>query len=154
MQIYCGILFNHESPCRGEEFVTRKITKAVARIKLGFQDKLYLGNLESGRDWGYAGDYVKAMWMMMQGEPDDYIVSTFMTHTVKEFCRAAFEHVNLDYNDFVEIDPQFYRPAEVHHLGGDYKKIRTKLGWKPETTFKELVEMMVDNDLKLEGGSS
>ena len=144
-----GILFNHESPRRGLEFVTRKITNAVARIKHGLQKKLFLGNLDAKRDWGYALDYVRAMWMMLQQDtPEDYVISTEETHSVREFCEIAFSHVGLDYKDFVEIDEKFYRPAEVHQLLGDCQKAREKLGWKPDVSFKELVEMMVDADLE------
>ncbi|MFW5681874.1 MAG: GDP-mannose 4,6-dehydratase [Phycisphaeraceae bacterium] len=146
----CGILFNHESPRRGETFVTRKITRAVGRIKHGMQGKLYLGNLDAQRDWGYAGDYVQQMWMMLQQEePDDYVVATGETHTVREFCELAFGRVGLDYRDFVEIDPRYFRPAEVDLLLGDPSKAKRKLGWEPTTTFPELVEMMVDHDMEL-----
>ena len=131
-----GILFNHESPRRGLEFVTRKITHGVARIKLGLSNELRLGNLESRRDWGFAGDYVEAMWLMLQQEtPDDFVVCTGKTHTVREFCEAAFEHVGLDYRDFVVQDPRFYRPAEVDLLVGNPRKAQTKLSWSPEVTF-------------------
>jgi GDPmannose 4,6-dehydratase len=144
-----GILFNHESPRRGLEFVTRKITNSVARIKLGLQKKLRLGNLEAKRDWGYALDYVRAMWMMLQQDsPDDYVISTEETHSVREFCDIAFSFVGLDYKDYVEIDEKFYRPAEVHQLLGDCSKARNHLGWKPLVTFKELVEMMVRADIE------
>jgi GDPmannose 4,6-dehydratase len=147
-----GILFNHESPRRGLEFVTRKITHGVARIKLGLADELRLGNLESRRDWGFAGDYVKAMWQMLQqDQPDDYVVCTGITHSVREFCEAAFGHVGLDYNDYVVQDPRFYRPAEVDLLVGDPKKAREKLGWQPCVSFEGLVEMMVDADLQYLG---
>ncbi|MFW6336790.1 MAG: GDP-mannose 4,6-dehydratase, partial [Phycisphaeraceae bacterium] len=146
----CGILFNHESPRRGETFVTRKITRAVGRIKHGMQGKLYLGNLDAQRDWGYAGDYVQQMWLMLQqDEPDDYVVATGETHTVREFCELAFGRVGLDYRDFVEIDPRYFRPAEVDLLLGDPSKAKRKLGWEPTTTFPELVEMMVDHDMEL-----
>jgi len=146
----CGILFNHESPRRGETFVTRKITRAVGRIKLGMQKKLYLGNLDAKRDWGFAGDYVEQMWMMLQqDEPDDYVVATGETHTVREFCEKAFGRVDLDYQDFVEIDPRYFRPAEVDLLLGDPGKAKQKLGWEPRTSFEELVHMMVDHDLDL-----
>lgn len=146
-----GILFNHESPRRGLEFVTRKITNAVARIKLGKQDKLYLGNLESKRDWGSAVDYVRGMWMMLQqDEPDDFILATGQTHTVREFADIAFSHVGLDYRNYVEIDPKFYRPAEVDLLLGDSTKAKNKLGWVPEISFEGLVSEMVDSDLELE----
>jgi GDPmannose 4,6-dehydratase len=144
-----GILFNHESERRGEEFVTRKISIAAARIKLGLQDKLALGNLEAKRDWGYAPEYVRAMWLMLQqDEPDDYVIATGETHSVREFCEIAFAHLGLDYRDFVFEDPQFYRPAEVNLLIGDATKAREKLGWKPETSFRQLVERMVDADLE------
>lgn len=144
-----GILFNHESPRRGLEFVTRKITDGVARIKLGKQSELRLGNLDAKRDWGYAGDYVKAMWLMLQQEtPEDYVIATEETHSVREFCELAFAHVDLDYNEFVKVDPKFYRPAEVHVLLGDCKKARTQLGWKPECSFPDLVKQMVDADME------
>lgn len=143
-----GILFNHESPRRGLEFVTRKITDGVARIKLGICNDLRLGNLDAQRDWGYAGDYVKMMWLMLQqDEPDDYVVATGLTHTVREFCEIAFEHVGLDYREHVKIDERFVRPAEVDLLLGDASKAERVLGWKPEVSFRELVEMMVDADL-------
>lgn len=144
-----GTLFNHESPRRGLEFVTRKITDGVARIKLGLQDKLTLGNLEAKRDWGYAGDYVEAMWLMLQQEtPDDYVIATGETHSVREFCDLAFGHVGLDYKKYVVTDPRFLRPAEVDLLLGDSTKARQKLGWVPKITFRGLVEMMVDADLE------
>ena len=143
-----GILFNHESPRRGETFVTRKITRAVGRIKHGLQDRLYLGNLDAKRDWGFAGDYVEAMWLMLQQpEPDDYVVATGETHSVREFCEAAFGHVGLDYNDFVSIDPRYYRPTEVDLLLGDPSKARRVLEWEPRVSFGELAEMMVDYDM-------
>ncbi|MGA0040888.1 MAG: GDP-mannose 4,6-dehydratase, partial [Pirellulales bacterium] len=146
----CGILFNHESPRRGETFVTRKITRAAARIKLGMQDKLYLGNLDAQRDWGFAGDYVEAMWLMLQQDtPDDYVVSTDETHSVREFCEKTFGRLGLDYNDFVEIDARYFRPAEVDLLLGTSAKARRQLGWEPRVSFDELVEMMVDSDLEL-----
>ena len=146
----CGILFNHESPRRGETFVTRKITRAAARIKLGLQDKLFLGNLDAQRDWGFAGDYVEAMWLMLQqDEPDDYVVSTDETHSVREFCEKTFGRLDLDYNDFVEIDPRYFRPAEVDLLLGSSAKARRQLSWEPRVSFDELVEMMVDADLEL-----
>lgn len=145
-----GILFNHESPRRGETFVTRKITRAVGRIVHGLQDKIFLGNLDAKRDWGFAGDYVEAMWMMMQqDEPDDYVVATGETHSVKEFLDEAFKHVNLDWEKHVEIDPRYYRPAEVDLLLGDSTKAREKLGWSPRVDFRGLVQMMVDHDLEL-----
>jgi len=147
-----GILFNHESPRRGLEFVTRKITHGVARIKLGLATELRLGNLEARRDWGYAGDYVEAMWMMLQQDiPDDYVVCTGKTHSVREFCEAAFGHVGLDYRDYVIQDPRFYRPAEVDLLVGDPKKAAKKMGWKPKASLEELVKMMVDADLQYLG---
>lgn len=143
-----GILFNHESPRRGETFVTRKITKAVANIQAGLQDKLYLGNLDSKRDWGYAKDYVEAMWLMLQqDEPDDYVVATNETHTIKEFLEESFSHVGLDWKDYVEIDSKYFRPAEVDLLIGDYSKAKEKLGWEPKTRFKELAQLMVDSDI-------
>jgi GDPmannose 4,6-dehydratase len=152
MHASCGILFNHESPRRGETFVTRKITRAAARIKLGRQKTLYLGNLDAKRDWGYAGDYVEAMWLMLQqDEPDDYVIATGETHTVREFCELAFARVGLDYRDHVAIDPRYYRPAEVDLLLGDGAKAREKLGWSPRVSFAGLVNMMVDADLA--GGS-
>jgi GDPmannose 4,6-dehydratase len=143
-----GILFNHESPRRGLEFVTRKISDGVARIKLGLGDKLTLGNLEAKRDWGFAGDYVRAMWLMLQ-QPmaDDYVVATGSTHSVREFCEAAFSRVGLDYRDHVVTDPALVRPAEVDLLVGDASKARQQLGWEPTVGFKELVEMMVDADV-------
>src|SRR5580693_7457454 len=139
-----GILFNHESMRRGKEFVTRKITDGVARIKLGLANELRLGNLEARRDWGFAGDYVRAMWMMLQQEsPDDYVIATGVTRSVGEFVRAAFAHVDLDWERYVVIDPRFYRPAEVDMLVGDAGKAKTALGWEPETSFERLVETMV-----------
>ncbi len=150
MHASCGILFNHESPRRGETFVTRKITRAVGRIKCGLQKKLYLGNLDAKRDWGFAGDYVEQMWLMLQqDEPDDYVVATGETKTVREFCERAFARVGLNYADYVEIDPRYYRPAEVDLLLGDPTKAKEKLGWEPRVTFEELVDMMVDADLEL-----
>ncbi|MFA4941340.1 MAG: GDP-mannose 4,6-dehydratase [Patescibacteria group bacterium] len=144
-----GILFNHESERRGMEFVTRKITDGVARIKLGLQDKLYLGNLDAKRDWGYAPEYVEAMWMMLQQEkPEDFIIATGETHSVKEFVEAAFRAVDLDWKKYVEIDERFKRPAEVYSLIGDASKAREKLGWKPKVNFSELVSIMVEADLK------
>ncbi len=146
----CGILFNHESPRRGETFVTRKITRAATRIKLGMQKKLFLGNLDAQRDWGFAGDYVEAMWLMLQQpEPDDYVVATDETHSVREFSEKAFGRLGMDYRDFVEIDPRYFRPAEVDLLLGSAEKARTKLGWKPRCSFDELVARMVDADLEL-----
>ena len=144
-----GILFNHESPRRGLEFVTRKVTDAVARIKLGMQNELRLGNLDAQRDWGFAKDYVQAMWLMLQQDaPDDYVVSSGEMHTVREMCEIAFGHVDLDMNDYVVVDPKFYRPAEVHELMGDCAKAKEKLGWVPETSFQDLITMMVDADIK------
>jgi GDPmannose 4,6-dehydratase len=144
-----GILFNHESPRRGLEFVTRKITDAVARIKLDMQKELRLGNLDAKRDWGFAGDYVQAMWLMLQQDaPDDYVIATGETHTVREFCELAFGHVGLDYNEHVVVDQRFVRPAEVDLLLGDPAKAKQALGWEPKVTFKGLVEMMVDSDLE------
>lgn len=144
-----GILFNHESPRRGLEFVTRKVTDGVARIKLGVQKELRLGNLDAKRDWGFAGDYVRAMWLMLQQEaPDDYVISSGETHTVRRMCEVAFGHVGLDVNDHVTVDPKFYRPAEVQLLLGDCTKARKSLGWEPVVSFEELIEMMVDADLE------
>jgi len=143
-----GILFNHESPKRGYEFVTRKITNAVARIKLGLQKELRLGNLDVKRDWGFAGDYVKAMWLMLQQDkPDDYVIGTGEAHSVREFAEIAFNHVGLNYKDYVKVDKRFFRPAEVHLLVANPAKAREKIGWKPTVSFKELVKMMVDADL-------
>jgi len=145
-----GILFNHESPRRGETFVTRKITRAVARIKAGLQDKLYLGNLDAKRDWGYAPDYVEAMWRILQAaEPDDYVIATGEQHSVREFCELAFAHVGLDWQEYVEIDPRYFRPAEVDSLLGDASKARQELGWEPKVGFEELVRIMVDADVKM-----
>jgi len=145
-----GILFNHESPRRGVEFVTRKITHTVARIKYGLTNELRLGNLDAKRDWGYAGDYVKAMWLMLQQDvPDDYVIATGETHTVREFVEQAFEYAGLNYRDYVTIDPRFIRPAEVEVLLGNPEKARTKLGWAPEVNFEQLVHMMMEEDLRL-----
>lgn len=145
-----GILFNHESPRRGIEFVTHKVTYAAARIKLGLQKKVHLGNLEARRDWGYAGDYVKAMWLMLQqDEPDDYVIATGETHAVQELCEVAFNCVGLNWQDHVVVDQRFYRPAEVDLLIGDATKAKTDLGWEPEVSFKTLIEMMVEADLKV-----
>jgi GDPmannose 4,6-dehydratase len=145
-----GILFNHESPRRGETFVTRKITRALTRIKLGLQEKLYLGNLDSARDWGYAGDFVEAMWLMLQQpEPDDYVVATGESHSVREFLDVAAQRCGLNWRDHVETDPRYLRPTEVDALCGDASKARTKLGWKPKVSFEQLVAMMVDHDLEL-----
>jgi len=144
-----GILFNHESPRRGFEFVTRKISDCVARIKLGLARELRLGNIDAERDWGYAGDYVRAMWLMLQQkEPEDYVIGTGQTHSVREFCRLAFAHVGLDWEEFVKVDKRFIRPAEVDHLRADPSKARKKLGWEPLVSFEELVKMMVDADLE------
>jgi GDPmannose 4,6-dehydratase len=146
-----GILFNHESPRRGETFVTRKITKAAARIKLGIQRELYLGNLDAKRDWGYAGDYVEAMWLMLQQEePDDYVIATGETHSVREFLDVAFGHLDLDWKRYVKIDPKYYRPTEVDLLIGDAGKARARLHWEPKVMFKELAVMMVEADLRME----
>lgn len=149
MYALSGILFNHESPRRGVEFVTRKITDGVARIKAGLAKKLMMGNLDASRDWGYAKDYVEAMWMMLQQKnPDDYVVATGETHTVREFCELAFAYADLDYKKYVEVDERFKRPAEVDVLLGDPSKARKNLGWKPKTSFKDLVILMTDSDLK------
>jgi GDPmannose 4,6-dehydratase len=148
-----GILFNHESPRRGLEFLPRKVSHAVARIKLGQQKELALGNLDAERDWGFAGDYVDAMWrMLQQDEPDDFVVATGQTHSVRRFCEIAFGHVGLDYNDHVVIDEKFFRPAEVDLLIGDPTKAKKVLGWEPATSFEDLVTMMVDGDLELLSG--
>ena len=145
-----GILFNHESPRRGETFVTRKITRAVAHIVTGLQDKLYLGNLEAKRDWGYAREYVEAMWLMLQqAKPDDYVVATGESHSVREFLEAAFAHAGLDWRKYVEIDPNYYRPTEVDLLVGDASKAKKQLGWEPKTKFNDLVKLMVDADLQM-----
>ncbi|XP_042451208.1 GDP-mannose 4,6 dehydratase 1-like, partial [Zingiber officinale] len=145
-----GILFNHESPRRGENFVTRKITRAVGRIRLGLQTKVFLGNLSAARDWGFAGDYVEAMWMMLQQEEArDYVVATEESHTVEEFLQAAFGYVGLEWKEHVVIDPRYFRPAEVDNLKGDSSKARKALGWKPKVGFLELVKMMVDHDLEI-----
>jgi GDPmannose 4,6-dehydratase len=145
-----GILFNHESPRRGETFVTRKITRAVAHIKAGLQRKLFLGNLDAKRDWGYAKEYVEAMWLMLQqDQPDDYVIATNETHSVREFLELAFGHAGLDWKKHVEIDPRYYRPAEVELLIGDYSKARKKLGWEPRTKFADLARLMVDADIEL-----
>jgi GDPmannose 4,6-dehydratase len=158
MHASCGILFNHESSRRGETFVTRKITRAVAYIKLGLQEKLFLGNLDARRDWGYAPDYVKAMWLMLQqDQPGDYVVGTGEMHSVREFVERAFAAANLDWHDYVSIDPRYYRPAEVDALQADFSKAARVLGWRPTVTFSELVRIMVQGDLNslkrtLEGG--
>ena len=145
-----GILFNHESPRRGMEFVTRKISSTVAKIHLGLETKLHLGNLEARRDWGYAVDYVRAMWIMLQQDhPTDYVIGTGKTHTVREFCEIAFGHINLDYQKYVVQDERFFRPAEVDLLISDPTKARLELGWEPEVEFKQLVQMMVEEDIKI-----
>jgi GDPmannose 4,6-dehydratase len=145
-----GILFNHESPRRGIEFVTRRVSYNVARIKLGLQSKLKMGNLEAERDWGFAGDYVRAMWLMLQQpKPEDYVIATGQTHSVRRLLEVAFSHVDLDYRDHIEIDPELLRPADVLHLRGDHTKARRAFGWEPEVTFDRLVEMMVESDLQL-----
>lgn len=147
-----GILFNHESPRRGETFVTRKITRALGRIKLGLQDRLFLGNLDARRDWGFAGDYVTAMWAMLQQEkPDDYVVATGQSHSIREFLDAAAGHLGLDWHDYVVVDPSFFRPTEVEHLRGDATRAETILGWKPTVSFEQLVKMMTEHDLELAG---
>ena len=145
-----GILHNHESPRRGETFVTRKISRAVARIKAGIQDKLYLGNLDARRDWGYAPEYVEAMWLMLQqDEPDDFVIATGKSHTIREFAQLAFAHVDLDWEEHVRVDPRYFRPAEVNYLCGDASKAKRMLGWEPRTTFPELVRIMVEADVQL-----
>ena len=150
MFVASGILFNHESPRRGFEFVTRKITSHVARIKKGLIDKLPLGNLDAQRDWGFAGDYVVAMWQMLQQpKPSDYVIATGETHSVREFCEIAFSHVGLDWQKHVVVDPEFYRPAEIHQLIGDSTRARQELGWSPTTSFPELVRSMVDHDMQV-----
>jgi GDPmannose 4,6-dehydratase len=144
----CGILFNHESPRRGPEFVTRKVSEGVARIKLGLTDSLKLGNLDAQRDWGFAGDYVRAMWLMLQrDEPRDYVIGSGESHSVRELCEVAFAHAGLDYRDHVRVDEELFRPAEVDRLLGDASRAREELGWKPEVDFASLVRMMVDSDL-------
>ena len=145
-----GMLFNHESPRRGLEFVTRKVSFGVARIKLGLADEIRLGNLEAKRDWGYAADYVEAMWLMLQQDkPQDYVIATGQTHSVRQLCEVAFSHVGLDYRDYVKVDQRFIRPAEVDLLVGDATKAHRQLGWRPRVSFEELVKMMVDADLEL-----
>lgn len=145
-----GILFNHESPRRGEDFVTRKITKSAVRIKLGLQEKIFLGNLDAKRDWGYAADYVEAMWMMLQqAKPDDYVISTGVSISIRDFLELAFQYLDLDWSKYVETDPRLFRPAEVDHLEGDSTKAKTVLGWKPRTSVQDLVKLMVDSDLQL-----
>ncbi|MEN3009741.1 MAG: GDP-mannose 4,6-dehydratase [Candidatus Bipolaricaulaceae bacterium] len=149
MFIACGICFNHESPRRGFEFVSRKITDGVARIKLGLSKELRLGNLDARRDWGFAGDYVKAMWLMLQQDhPDDFVIATGESHSVREFVELAFSYVDLDWRDYVVVDERFYRPVDVPLLQGDYTKAKQVLGWEPRTSFEELVKMMVDHDLE------
>lgn len=150
-EMYCcsGILFNHESPRRGENFVTRKISRAVAAIEAGKQDLLFLGNLDAKRDWGYAGDYVEAMWLMLQQDrPDDFVIGTGEAHSVRDFCTAAFSHVGLDWEKYVRVDPKYYRPAEVDYLLADATKAKNQLGWEPKVSFEGLVTMMVDADRK------
>ena len=150
-----GMLFNHESPRRGIEFVTRRVSHNVARIKLGLQEKLRMGNLDVERDWGFAGDYVRAMWLMLQQEvPDDYVIATGLTHSVRKLVQIAFEHVGLDDRQHVEVDPGLLRPAEVYHLRGDYTKARLQLGWAPSMSFEQLVANMVESDLSLISKSS
>jgi GDPmannose 4,6-dehydratase len=145
-----GILFNHESPRRGLSFVTRKITNSVARIAYGLQEKLFLGNLDAERDWGFAGDYVEAMWLMLQQDkPDDYVIASGEKHSVREFAQHAFERAGLDWEKYVEVDPKFFRPAEVNTLCGDFSKAKRVLGWQPKVSFQGLVEKMVDSDLAL-----
>ena len=150
MHASCGILFNHESPRRGENFVTRKITQSVAKISKGLQDKLILGNLDAKRDWGYAKEYVEAMWLMLQQEtPDDYVIATNETHSVRDFLEIAFEHIGKDYKDYVEVSSAYYRPAEVDLLIGDFSKAKEQLGWQSKTSFADLVKLMIDADLDL-----
>jgi GDPmannose 4,6-dehydratase len=145
-----GILFNHESPRRGLEFVTRKVTNTAAKIKLGLAKELRLGNLEAKRDWGYAADYVEAMWLMLQqGKPGDYVIATGVTHSVKKLVEIAFSHVGLNWKEYVIVDEKLYRPAEIYELRGDYSKARKELGWEPQVSFKELIKMMVDADLEM-----
>lgn len=149
MYISCGILFNHESERRGIEFVSMKIAHAVARINAGLQDKLMLGNIDAKRDWGYTKDYVKAMWLMMQQEkPDNFVIASGKSHSIREFVSEAFNHVGLDWQDYVEIDKSFFRPAEIYDLVGDYSKAEKVLGWKPKTSFEDLVKIMVDSEMK------
>ena len=144
-----GILFNHESPRRGFEFVTRKVTSSAARIKLGLTRELKLGNLEAKRDWGYAGDYIKAMWIMLQQEePEDYVIASGETHSIRDLIEIAFSYVDLDWKDFLAVDEKLYRPAEIYELRGDFSKAKRQLGWEPTVSFKELIQMMVDSDLK------
>jgi len=151
MFVCCGILFNHESPRRGMEFVTRKITNTAVKIKLGKADELILGNLKAKRDWGYAPEFVEAMWcMLQQGDPDDYIIATNTSHSIKEFVKVVFDYLELDWNKYVKVDNKFFRPAEVVQLRGDYTKARENLGWEPKTHFRKLAKIMVDADLRLE----
>jgi len=150
--IFCcsGILFNHESPRRGLEFVSRKVTSAAAKIKLGLQKELRMGNLDAHRDWGFAGDYVEAMWLMLQqDEPEDFVIATGISHSVQHLIQAAFDHLGLDWEEYVKIDPKLLRPAEVDYLVGDAQKAKAKLGWQPKVTFEELIKMMTDSDLQL-----
>ena len=150
MYVASGILFNHESPRRGETFVTRKISRAATRIKMGLQDKLYLGNLEAKRDWGFAGDYVRAMWLMLQQDkPEDYVIATGESYSVREFLEECFSYLDLSWQDYVSIDQRYFRPSEVDYLQGDASRAREKLGWSPQVNFKELVKMMVEHDLNL-----
>ncbi len=145
-----GILFNHESPRRGETFVTRKITRAATRIKFGLQEKLYLGNLDAKRDWGYAKDYVEGMWMMLQHDtPEDFVLATGQTQSIRDFLNYTFEHIDLDWNDYVEIDPRYFRPTEVNRFLGDFSKAKELLGWEPQTSCRDLAQLMVDHDLEL-----
>jgi GDPmannose 4,6-dehydratase len=145
-----GVLFNHESPRRGETFVTRKVTRAVGRIKLGLDEKIYMGNLDAQRDWGYAKEYVEAMWLMLQqGQPDDYVIATGATHSVRELLEEAFTYAGLDWHKHIDIDPRYYRPAEVDLLLGDASKAKAKLGWQPRTSFSKLIHLMVDADMEL-----
>ena len=151
-RIFCcsGILFNHESPRRGLEFVSRKVTSAAAKIKLGLQKELRMGNLDAHRDWAFAGDYVEAMWLMLQqDEPEDFVIATGISHSVQDLIQAAFDHLGLDWEEYVKIDPKLLRPAEVDYLVGDAKKAKAKLGWQPKVTFEELIKMMTDSDLQL-----
>ena len=145
-----GILFNHESPRRGETFVTRKITRAATRIKVGLQEKLYLGNLDAKRDWGYAKDYVEGMWMMLQHDtPEDFVLATGQTQSIRDFLNYTFEYIDLDWNDYVEIDPRYFRPTEVNRFLGDFSKAKELLGWEPQTSCRDLAQLMVDHDLEL-----
>jgi len=145
-----GILFNHESPRRGETFVTRKITRAATQIKLGLKEKLYLGNLEAKRDWGYAGDFVEAMWLMLQQEkPDDFVIATGETHSVRDFAEKVFAKLDLDYKKYVAVDPRYFRPTEVDVLLGDSSKAKKILGWQPKVTFDELINMMIATDMEI-----